>query len=69
MHVLDHVLKWLGGGRTAGAAMGVQLSTVLAPTTPPTCRVLLRSLDVGVNVDGVITMLHDYTQVGAASGN
>lgn len=34
---------------------------------PPGCRVLLRTLDVGVNVDGVITMLHDYTQVGAAA--
>jgi hypothetical protein len=29
---------------------------------PARARVLLRSLDVGVNVDGVITMLHDYTQ-------
>jgi hypothetical protein len=27
------------------------------------CSVIMRSLDVGVNVDGVINMVHDYTQV------
>ena len=44
-------------------AQACRPSLVPPPLPPP--RVLVRSLDVGVNADGVITMLHDYTQVGA----
>lgn len=40
------------------------VSPVATRVLSPARRVLLRSLDVGVNVDGVINMLHDYTQVG-----
>ncbi|PSC68967.1 hypothetical protein C2E20_7463 [Micractinium conductrix] len=29
---------------------------------PARARVIVRSMDVGVNVDGVVTMIHDYTQ-------
>lgn len=32
---------------------------------PAFCRVIMRNLDVGLNVDGIINMLHDYTQVGS----
>lgn len=38
-----------------------------APTGAPWCRVIMRNLDVGVNADGVINMIHDYTQVGKHS--
>ena len=26
----------------------------------------MRNLDVGLNADGVVNMIHDYTQVGSA---
>ena len=27
-------------------------------------RVIMRSVDVGLNADAIITLIHDYTQVG-----
>ena len=31
---------------------------------PARARVIVRSLDLGLNADALVTMVHDYTQVG-----
>lgn len=57
------------GSSKSASAQPIRVLTPPHPARTPAARVIMRNLDVALNVDGLVTMLHDYTQVSCSAAS